>query len=125
MTTFTINEENEIVVFGSAEEAAATTATPFDSFTSQQEFGELTASWPKGRLVAIWNSLTGVTPVTKFRDGKTAVKRIRPTARNTAAVHSYIRGRVGKGVGAAPRNGPLYHNGYRSRHGAVLQHHPQ
>ena len=76
MTTFTINEENEIVVFGSAEEAAAATATPFDSFTSQQEFGELTASWPKGRLVAIWNGLTGVTPVTKFRDGETAVKRI-------------------------------------------------
>ena len=76
MTTFTINEKNEIVAFGSAEEAAATAATPFDSFTSQQEFGELAASWPPGRLVAIWNSLTGVTPVTKFRDGKTAVKRI-------------------------------------------------
>jgi hypothetical protein len=76
MTTFTINEENEIVAFGSAEDAAAATATPFDSFGSQQEFGELAVCWPAERLVAIWNSLTGVVPVTKFRDSKTAVKRI-------------------------------------------------
>jgi len=76
MTTFTINEENEIVAFGSAEDAAAATATPFDSFGSQQQFGELAVSWPAERLVAIWNSFTGVVPVTKFRDSKTAVKRI-------------------------------------------------
>src|SRR5450759_226439 len=60
MTTFTINDQNEIVAFATAEEAAATTATPFDSFTSPQEWGELAASWPKERLVAIWNSLAGV-----------------------------------------------------------------
>ena len=76
MTTFTINEENEIVAFATAEEAATATATPFDSFTSQQEFGELAAAWPAERPVAIWNSLTGVTPVQKFKDSKTAVKRI-------------------------------------------------
>lgn len=76
MTMYTINEENEIVVFGSAEEASAASATPFDGFHSQQQFGELAAAWPAERLVAIWNSLTGVVPVTKFRDGKTAVKRI-------------------------------------------------
>ena len=49
MTTFTINEENEIVAFATAEEAATATATPFDSFTSQQEFGELAAAWPAER----------------------------------------------------------------------------
>jgi hypothetical protein len=76
MMTYTINEENEIVAFATAEEAAAATATPFDSFSSQQEFGELAVSWPAERLVAIWNSLTGVVPVTKFRDSKTAGKRI-------------------------------------------------
>jgi hypothetical protein len=76
MTTFTINEENEIVAFGSAEETVGATATPFDRFGSQQEFAELAVSWPAERLVAIWNSLTGVVPVTKFRDSKTAVKRI-------------------------------------------------
>ena len=36
----------------------------------------MAAVWPAERLVAIWNSLTGVTPVQKFRDSKTAVKRI-------------------------------------------------
>ena len=66
MTTFTINHQNEIVAFATAEEAAATTATPFDSFTSQQEWGELAAAWPKERLVAIWNSLAGVRPVKRF-----------------------------------------------------------
>src|ERR1035441_5174845 len=76
MTTFTINKENEIVAFATAEEAATATATPFDSFTSQQEFGELAAVWPAERLEAIWNNLTGVTPVQKFRDTKTAGKRI-------------------------------------------------
>ena len=66
MTTFTINDQNEIVAFATAEAAAATTATPFDSFSSQQDWGELAASWPKERLVAIWNSLAGVRPVKRF-----------------------------------------------------------
>ena len=42
---------------------AATTATPFDSFASQKELAELAAGWPAERLVAIWNSLPGATPV--------------------------------------------------------------
>ena len=76
MTTFTINEQNEIVAFATIEEAAATAATPFDSFTSQQEWGELAASWPKERLVAIWNSLAGVTPVKRFPNHKAAAGQI-------------------------------------------------
>src|ERR1017187_1798025 len=47
--------------------AAATTATPFDSFTSQQELEALATSWPKERLVAIWNSLAGVRPQARAR----------------------------------------------------------
>src|SRR5690349_21227048 len=75
-TTFTINEQNEIVAFGSQEEAAAATSTPFDSFSSQQELAELAASWPAERLVAIWNSLAGVTPVKGFKNHKAAASRI-------------------------------------------------
>jgi hypothetical protein len=41
MTTFTIDEQNNITAFGSAEEAAAATATPFDSFSSQKELAAL------------------------------------------------------------------------------------
>src|SRR3954451_11511573 len=76
MTTFTINEQNEIVAFATAEAAAATTATPFDSFSSQQEWGELTAAWPKERLVAIWNSLAGVRPVKRFANHAAAAGQI-------------------------------------------------
>src|SRR5450759_535115 len=76
MTSFHINEQNEIVAFATAEEAAATTATPFDSFTSQQAWGELAAAWPKERLVAIWNSLAGVRPVKRFANHKAAAGQV-------------------------------------------------
>jgi hypothetical protein len=76
MTTFTIDSENNITAFGSAEEAAAATSTPFDSFASLKELAELVAGWPAERLVAIWNSLPGVTPVKGFKSAKVAASRI-------------------------------------------------
>src|ERR1022692_468151 len=76
VTTYTIDNDNNITAFGSAEEAAAATTTPFDSFGSQEGLAELAASWPAERLVAIWNSLPGVTPVKKFKDHKTAISRV-------------------------------------------------
>jgi hypothetical protein len=76
MTTFTIDPENNITAFGSAEEAAAATTTPFDSFASQKELAELAANWPTERLVAIWNSLPGVTPLESFKSNKAAISRI-------------------------------------------------
>jgi hypothetical protein len=76
MTTFTIDEQDNITAFGSAEEAATATATPLDSFSSQQQLAELVAGWPAERLVAIWNSLPGVTPTKKFKDRTTATSRI-------------------------------------------------
>jgi hypothetical protein len=42
---------------------AASAATPLDSFASPKDLAELVAGWPAQRLVAIWNSLPGVTPV--------------------------------------------------------------
>jgi hypothetical protein len=76
MTTFSIDHENNISVFATAEDAAAATTTPLDSFTSQQELAELAAGWPAERLLAVWNSLPGVTPVKRFQDQKTATTRI-------------------------------------------------
>src|ERR1700724_3017119 len=76
MTTFTIDEQNNITAFGSAEEAAATTATPFDSFSSQKELAGLVAGWPPERLIAIWNGLPGVEPVKHFKSGNSAASRI-------------------------------------------------
>jgi len=76
MTTFTIDNDNNITAFGSAEEAAAASTTPFDTFASQKELAELAAAWPAERLVAIWNSLAGVVAVESFKSVKTAVSRI-------------------------------------------------
>jgi Protein of unknown function (DUF3489) len=76
MPTFTIDEQNNITAHGTSEEAAAATATPFDSFSSQKELAELVASWPAERLVAIWNSLPGVAPEKTFKSAKTAASRI-------------------------------------------------
>jgi hypothetical protein len=76
MTTFTIDTDNNITAHGSPEEAAAATATPFDSFSSHKELAELVAGWPAERLVAIWNSLPGVAPEKTFKSAKTAASRI-------------------------------------------------
>ena len=64
--TFTIDLDNHITAHSTPEEAAAATATPFDSFSSQQQLAELAKAWPAERLVAIWNSLPGVKPVKSF-----------------------------------------------------------
>ena len=74
--TFTIDTENHLTAFASPAGAASTAATPFDSFASEQELAELAKAWPTSRLVAIWNGLPGVTPVTRFTDRKTATGRI-------------------------------------------------
>src|ERR1022692_3664168 len=76
MKTFTIDNDNNISAFATQEEAAAATATPFDSFASQQELADLAAQWPAERLLAVWNILPGVTPVKKFTDRKTAISRV-------------------------------------------------
>ena len=74
--TFTIDTENNITAHATPEEAAASTATPFDSFSSQKELAELAKAWPAERLVAIFNSLTGVTPVESVKSSKAGVGRI-------------------------------------------------
>ena len=85
MTTFTIDEQNNISAFSTPEEAAAATATPFDSFSSQRELAELAKDWTAERLVAIFNSLTGVTPVESFKSNKAAVSRIWKRIQSLAA----------------------------------------
>jgi hypothetical protein len=76
MKTFTIDAENNITVFATKKEAAAASATPFDSFTNQDELAELTSEWPAQRLVEIWNGIPGVNAITKFTNRKIATDRI-------------------------------------------------
>ena len=116
MTTFTIDSDNNITVFGTAEEAAATTTPPFDTFASQQELAELAAAWPAERLVAIWNSLSGVVAVEKFKSPKTAVSRIwqRIQGLGKAAQPSYLRKRS-----TAPHSGVAVQAGASSTVGTA------
>jgi hypothetical protein len=76
MKTFTIDTDNNISAFATPDEAAAATATPFDTFASQKELLSLVGQWPAERLVAIWNSLPGVKPVKSFKTAKVATGRI-------------------------------------------------
>jgi hypothetical protein len=76
MKTFTIDTDNNISAFATPDEAAAATATPFDTFASQKELLSLVGQWPAERLVAIWNSLPGVKPLKNFKTAKVATGRI-------------------------------------------------
>ena len=74
MKTFTIDADDNISVFSSVEEASQKAGV--ESFHSLDRLIALAESWPANRLIEIWNSLTGVKPVKKFKDRKTAVARI-------------------------------------------------
>jgi hypothetical protein len=76
MKTFTIDNDNNISLFATAEEAAAATTTPFDSFASEKELAEPAEAWPAERLVATFNSLPGVAPVKSFKSSQAAAGRI-------------------------------------------------
>ncbi|HKD05896.1 MAG TPA: DUF3489 domain-containing protein [Bryobacteraceae bacterium] len=75
MKHFTIeNETNNIMVHTSVAEADAVPNS--QRFGTEAALGKLAAEWPAARLVEIWNSLPGVTPLSKFKDRSTAVSRI-------------------------------------------------
>ena len=73
MMTFVIDAENNIMAFASQQEAETVQG---ERFASQKELAELAATWPAGRLVEIWNSIPGLTPVKKFTDRKSGLARI-------------------------------------------------
>jgi hypothetical protein len=74
MTTFTIDADNNITAHANADEAVA--AAGAERFATNAELAELAANWPAERLVEIWNSLPGGSPIENFRNAKTAVGRI-------------------------------------------------
>jgi len=74
MKAFTIDADNNITFHASAKAAPKTEGA--ETFTSEKALGELATAWPASRLIEIFNSLTGVTPVKKFTDRKKAVARI-------------------------------------------------
>src|SRR6202166_88216 len=75
MKTFTIeNETNNITIHATAQDAEAVANA--ERFRNEAGLAKLAADWPTARLVDIWNSLPGATPVKKFKDRATAVSRI-------------------------------------------------
>jgi hypothetical protein len=72
MNVFTIDTENNITVHASRKAARETGTSVFESAETLAE-----VIGPDGkRLVEIWNSLTGVTPVKKFTNRAIGAKRI-------------------------------------------------
>src|SRR5277367_3006337 len=75
MKNFTIeNETNNITIHATAKEAEAVPNS--ERFSNEAALAKLAANWSAARLIEIWNSLPGETPVRKFKDRATAVSRI-------------------------------------------------
>ena len=75
MKTFTIeNETNNITIHGTVQDAESVANA--ERFRNEGGLAKLTVDWPASRLVDVWNSLPGATPVKKFKDRATAVSRI-------------------------------------------------
>jgi len=68
--TFTIDTDNNISVFATQEEAAASTTTAYEFFSSEKELTQLASAWPAERLVVIYNGLPGAKPVKTFKAAK-------------------------------------------------------
>ena len=66
MKTFTIeNDTNNIILHATIQETEAVPNAQF--FRNEAALAKLAANWPASRLVEIWNSLPGETPVKKFK----------------------------------------------------------
>jgi hypothetical protein len=76
MTTFTIDIDNNITAFTAPDQAEAVIAAGAQPFATPEELTQLAASWPAERLLAIWNSLPGVTPAKEFKNPKAAASKI-------------------------------------------------
>jgi hypothetical protein len=73
---YTIDAENNISAYASAEEAAGASTVAVDTFQNQKGLAALAAGWPVERIVAVWNSLPGVQSVEGFKSTKAGVARI-------------------------------------------------
>jgi len=91
MNTFTIDRLNTIALLA-AHECPTRHA---EKFTSERELAKLAAQWPARRLVEIWNGMPGVRRVAKFRDRKTAVRRVWTKAQELRPVQTSLPTREG------------------------------
>jgi hypothetical protein len=85
MKTYTIEKEtNNITAHPTAREAESVSGA--ERFGTAAALARLAANWPTARLVEIWNSLPGASPVKKFKDRESAVSRIWKAIQNLGEV---------------------------------------
>jgi hypothetical protein len=70
--TYTIDAHNNIAVHGDA----VAPVLGFVQFTSHAELESVAAAWTSSRLLDIWNRFPDNTPVKKFTNHQTAIRRI-------------------------------------------------
>jgi hypothetical protein len=75
MSTFTIDQDNNITAYPNATDASECNPD-LAQFDSETALAKLSAGWPMSRFVEIWNSIPGNTEVKKLADRKKAVTRI-------------------------------------------------
>ena len=71
MKTFGINAENQTTIYIGAAMRPDETI-----FSTEDQLALVAELFPTSRLIEIWNTLPGVTPVRRFKDRKTAISRI-------------------------------------------------
>ncbi len=76
MSIFTIDTDNNITAYASAQDASRGDAAGRIQFKSEATLATISTQWPMSRFVDIWNGIPGQTPVKKFSDRKRAVARI-------------------------------------------------
>ena len=82
MTIFTIDQDNNITAFASGKKADSNPES--ERFRSAKELDKVARKWPAPRLIEIWNSLPGVSPVRKFTSRQVAIDRIWKAIQNLA-----------------------------------------
>ena len=75
MKTFVLDADHNITAYASQQQASSA-MPPGDAFTTAAGLKAALQNYPAATAVGIWNSLTGVTPVKKFKDSATAARRI-------------------------------------------------
>jgi hypothetical protein len=75
MKSFVLDADHNITAYASQQQAT-NALPPGDAFTTAAGLKAALKNYPAASAVRIWNSLTGVAPVKRFKDATTAVERI-------------------------------------------------
>ena len=102
--TFVIDADNNITAYAAdTAPAGAELKLSEHPFGSEKELANLAGTWRGARLIEIWNSLPGATPVKKFTDRKKAVARI---WKSIKASHPYLKPNRSNRLRRRKRAGP-------------------